>query len=334
MKTYYLLLRIILAAFCAAFAGCSKSDESAASSEMEAQQPSRVKHGANGEVIVTLDADTQKVMGLQTATLVATQLSAEVKGYGRVVDPATLSATVADFVSAHATGEASQREMDRLKTLASQGNASARALEAAEANAKRDAAQADSARAHLLATTGKTIADRKDLPEFIQSLASGESALVKIDLPAGEVLQSDPGSARILPLGDGQNPIGAKFLGQTAAVDPQTQSHGFLFLVESNSTKLTPGAAVTGYLSVSGESQNGVVVPRAAVIRHAGEAWIYLATDGTNFTRRAISLGQPMENGWFVTNGVKAGDQVVVTGAQTVFSEELNSSGFMSGGRD
>jgi len=319
----------------AALAGCSKSDEEAApGSEAEAEQPSRVKQGANGEVVVVLDADTQKIMGLQTATLAAAKLSAEIKCYGRVVDPTMLSAAVAESISARASVDASQKELERLKSLAAQDNASVRALESAEATAKRDTAQAASARAHLLAATGKAIADRADLPAFVQSLASGESALVRMDLPAGKDLQSDPAGARIVALGDGQNPIEAKFLGQTASVDPQTQNQGFLFLVEANSGRLSPGVAVTGYLSVTGESQAGVIVPRAAVIRHAGATYVYLETDGTNFVRRAISLGQPLESGWFVAAGVKAGDQVVVTGAQTVFSEELNSSGFMSGGRD
>jgi len=118
------------------------------------------------------------------------------------------------------------------------------------------------------------------------------------------------------------------------AVDPQMQSRGFLFLVEPNTAKLAPGAAVTAYLSVAGEPQRGVIVPRAAVIRHAGEAWVFLETNATNFVRRAIALGPPLENGWFVSAGVEAGDQVVVTGAQAVFSEELNSTGFRSGERD
>jgi hypothetical protein len=313
--------------------GCAKKESATAGNETT-EPVSHVKTGTNGEVIVTFDAETQKRMGLQTTTLAAAELKAEAKAYGRVLDASGLSSTVADLVSARAAAEASRKELARLKTLAQQNNASARALENAEANAQRDAALVTAAWQRLLTTWGKAVAERVDLADFVQSLAIGESALVRVDLPAGEALESEPTGARLLTLAAGQNPIPAKFLGLPVAVDPQTQSRGFLFLVETNSAKLAPGAAVTAFLSVAGGPQNGVVVPRAAVIRHAGEAWIFLETNGTNFIRRAISLGPPLENGWFVPTGVKAGDQVVVTGAQAVFSEELNSSGFKSGARD
>ena len=132
-----------------AMVGCSHSanETAAAPPEKSAEAESRVKHGTNGEVIITLDAATQKVMGLQVAPLAATELSPEVKGFGRVLDPAPLSVLVADLVSARTTAATSQKELARLKVLAEQNNASARTLDAAEATAQRDAAQADAARA-------------------------------------------------------------------------------------------------------------------------------------------------------------------------------------------
>jgi hypothetical protein len=39
-----------------------------------------------------------------------------------------------------------------------------------------------------------------------------------------------------------------------------------------------------------------------------------------------------MENGWLVTTGVTAGETVVTTGAQTIFSDELSASGIGGGG--
>jgi multidrug efflux pump subunit AcrA (membrane-fusion protein) len=145
---------------------------------------------------------------------------------------------------------------------------------------------------------------------------------------------TSPAGARIVSLADEQHPVDAQFFGQIPAVDPQTQSQGFLFLVDPNPTKLAPGAAVTGYLRTVGEPAAGVVVPRAAVVRHQGAAWVYLQNDGTNFTRRVLALDRPTGNGWFVTNGVAPGDRVVTIGAQTLLSEELNASGFQGGERE
>jgi len=336
MKKFNLFPRVILSALVAsAIVGCGRKEEAPAadkSAENSAGPASRVRHGSNGEIVVTLDKASQEQMGLKVEAIVSTQINPEVKGYGRVLDPAALAAAAGDFTAARAANEASQAELKRLRALAAQNNASERALEAAAAAAARDQAQFESSRLKLVAGWGGAIAERQDLPAFIQSLGSLETALVRIDLPAGESPKSPPVKARLVTLSD--EAIEAGFLGMAPLVDPQTQSQGYIFLVQSNPVKLAPGAAVTGYLQVSGEPLAGFVVPRPAVIRHEGEAWIYLESDGTNFVRRQISLQYPMESGWFVSGGVAAGDVVVVAGAQTVFSEELNHSGFMSGGRD
>ena len=336
MNNPNLFPRVMLAALVAvAIAGCSKKEESPAAdqgAENGAAPAPRVKHGPNGETLVTLDEATQQQIGLKVEAIASLQINPEVKGYGRVMDPVALASAAGDFTTAQAAREASQAELKRLRTLAAQNNASERALQAAEAAAARDQAQFESSRLKLVANWGGAIAERRDLPAFVQSLGSLETALVRIDLPPGESLKSPPVKARLVTLSD--QAMEAAFLGVAPMMDPQTQSQGFLFLVQPNPAKLAPGAAMTGYVQVSGEPLAGFVIPRSAVIRHEGEAWIYLESSGTNFVRRKISLEYPMAGGWFVSGGVAAGDTVVVAGAQTVFSEELNGSGFMSGGRD
>ena len=313
----------------ASVTGCSHSggEPPAASPEKSAEPESRVKHGTNGAVIVTLDADTQKVMGLQVASLAATELSPELKGFGRVLDPAALGATVAEVFSARATAGVSQKEFARLKALAEQNNASARALEAAEAAAKRDAALAGSAQLRLLSVTGKAIAGREDLAGLVQSLASGESALVRIDLPGGENLDAPPVSARLVAVGDESKPVEAQFAGVPPGVDPQTQGRGYLFLVETNQSHLVAGAAVSGFLKLSGAAQAGVTVPRSAVVRVNGATWVYLQTGDDEFERVAAALDRPLDGGWFVANGLKADAKIVTVGAQQLLSEELKGQG-------
>jgi hypothetical protein len=322
---------ILMSLTLALFAGCEKK-EPAPAGGTESEATSRVKHGPKSETIVALDEATQKKIGLKTETLAPAQLSPEVKGYGRVVDPAPLASLVADYTTAQAASAASQAELNRLKTLAAQNNASERALQAAEAAAARDKAQLESLRLKSLASWGEAIVQRQDLPAFVQSLAMMKNALARIDLPAGESLKSPPAKARLVTLSD--ETVAAEFLGVAPMVDPQTQSQGVLLLIQPNALKLGPGAAVTGFLQVAGEPVKGFLVPRSAVLRYEGGAWIYVESDGTNFIRRAIAPQHPLENGWFIPGGVTAGDQVVTVGAQAVFSEELNSSGFKSGGRD
>jgi hypothetical protein len=67
------------------------------------------------------------------------------------------------------------------------------------------------------------------------------------------------------------------------------------------------------------------VVPEGAVVRTGDRAWAYAQIAPTQFERRQLEVSMPAARGWFVTSGFTAGDQVVVTGAQALLSEELKS---------
>jgi hypothetical protein len=300
----------------------SVAGEAAAASK--APEPAtRVKRGSQGEVIVTVDQATQKLMGLETAPLAAAQLKPEVKGYGRVLDISPLAGLVAELTTDQAANEASQAELKRLQTLAAQSNSSERDLQRAAAAAARDEAQVAAARLRLLAIWGSAIAQRQDLPGFVQTLSSLTGALVQLDVPAGQPIRTAPTGARLLALADDSHPIEAQFLGPAPAVDPQMQGRGFFFLVQSNFTLLTPGTAVRGFISLPGESHAGVAVPRRAILRFNGATWIYFQTSAETFQRTEVALQAPLNEGWFVGQGLKPQDKVVTVGAQQLLSEEL-----------
>lgn len=324
MKRIILIVVGIAAVGGLIFAYREMSKERAAEAEREkpVAAESRVSRNAAGETVVTVDQDTQTRLALEIAPLAAAQLPPEVKGYGRVLDPTPLSTLVADWVAARAAAEASQKDFERLKVLSVRQNASERALQVAEAAAQRDKALTASARQHLLAAWGKAIADRADLQSFVQSLSTAENALVRIDLLAGEHLQSEPLGVRVSSLSDENHAIEAEYLGSTPTVDAQTQGQGFLFLVKSKQFRFAPGAAVFGRIRITGEAQAGVEIPRSAVVRSGARAWVYLQTGGETFTRREASEGQSLGNGWFMARGLKPGDRVVVRGAQMLLSEE------------
>src|SRR4029077_13185998 len=131
------------------------------------------------------------------------------------------------------------------------------------------------------------------------------SLLVQIDLPAGDSLKEKPANARLVTLVDDSSPLEAQLIGPAPAVDPQMQGRGFLFLVSTNSAGLAPGAAVTGFLTLPGEPQTGVLVPREAIIRFQGATWVYRQTGDETFDRVAVTLDIPLANGWFVREGLK-----------------------------
>jgi hypothetical protein len=280
-----------------------------------------VKHDDRGNVVLTISDETAANMGLKLASPAATQLAPEIRGFGRVQDAAALAGFVTDLAVAQATCAASSNEFARLQGLAPQGNTSARALQAAEAAATHDQLAVQAAKDKLVTGWCPALADQPDLPGLVHALTTLDAAIVRVNLPAGEQPQGTPLGARIVTFFGGE--AQAQFLGQASAVDPQTQRRGLIFLVRPNPARLPSGEAVTCFVQLPGESAAGVTVPRDAVVRTEGAGWVYLM--GTNkevFTRTEIPLTRATEDGWFITNGLTAQDHIVVSGAQTLLSEE------------
>ena len=209
-----------------------------------------------------------------------------------------------------------------MKTLHAQNqNVSVRAVEAAEAAAKRDQTLLDSARAKFSLALGRTALKPDDLPGFIQALTSLQSALVQLEVPAGEALSSPPLGARVSSLSSASSLIEARLIGPAPTADLATQGQGFLFLLPTNSWPA--GAAVTGFLTLPGEPLSGLLLPGAAVLRHEGEAYVYLQTGEGTFQRQHVALDHPLPDGWFVQEGFKPGQRVVTTAAQQLLAEEF-----------
>jgi hypothetical protein len=333
VKRILLLLVVVVAAFSGGVLWMklrvddpAVGDATAAKPAEEEAEGPKVTRDANGNAVITMTDEIQGDMGIQVTNPASMQMSPELKGYGHVLDPAPLTALLSELASDQAAWSVSSNELARLKTLEGQGNASARALETAQAAALRDQLAVQAARDRLALSWGKTVADQSALPAFVQSLASLETVLARIDLPVGDTLKS-PSGARIVSLAG--DTCEAEFLGLAPSVDPQMQGRGFLFRISANASQFSPGEAVVGYLKVPGEPLSGAVIPRNAVVRTEGAGWVYvLDTNGAEaFKRTEIPLDHPTEAGWFVTNGVAASDYVVVKGAQQLLSIELKGQG-------
>ncbi len=415
-------IRLIPLAACLALALACHHESAPSSEHKEPEKPSPVSHNEAGETVIKLDADTIKRIDLKLAPLAAADFSPEAKGFGRVLDPAPLTALVGELATAHLAVENSRRELglaqkrregelalaraslklseasvqptkaqgeaelaaaqvglrasslelERAKTLAKQNNVSERALQAAEAAAAKDnvalasaklggtranqtaelavqkdrlqveltdattanAVQAAEAavhrdevaavavRAKLATAYGRMLMDHENLVEFAHALVVGQMALVRLDVPAGEPLKAAPAGVHLISPSDTGAVIPAQLLGPAGGTDAQLQGQGFLLLVPAEAARLTPGTLITGFLRLPGEVEHGVTVPRSAIVRHEGEAFIYLATKEGEFTRKEIELEHATPGGWFVHEGLKAGEKIVVTGAQQLLSEE------------
>ncbi len=307
-----------------AFRQMSQERKTEAAGEAPVQSSSQIGTTAEGNPVVTLDAEAQKRLSLRMAAPTAVTVAPEARAYGRVLDPAPLIAQVLDLAAARAALEASSREWRRLKSLAETQNASARAVEAAEAALTRDRISCEGAQLKLVSAWGRSVAEHPDLPSAAKALANAETALVRLDLPAGERIDA-PQGARLSTLAAPEDFIEAEYIGPAVDVDAQAQGAGFLFLVKSVEGRLRPGQALIGRIELAGQPVQGVLVPPAAIVRALGSTWVYVQSGPTTFARRKAPLERPITGGWLVTLGLTAGDRLVVSGAQMLLSEELKS---------
>jgi hypothetical protein len=68
-----------------------------------------------------------------------------------------------------------------------------------------------------------------------------------------------------------------------------------------------------------------VVVPETAAVMSEGKYWCYIEKKPATFQRSEIDTARPVPEGYFVTEGVAAGDKVVTAGAGQLLARESNS---------
>ncbi len=278
---------------------------------------------ATNEPGLHLSKEQQAEAGVVVTNPVPVEWQPEVKGFGRVLDATPLAALLAEIDTAEAATTASAREYERLKTLGE--NASVRALEAAEAAMKRDRALSESAHSRLLAGWGKALAERTDLAALTHSLLAQESALARVEVPAGEQFNGAPSAIRIARVAGNGTLQAAELLGAAPSADLQGQGQAFLVLIRAPG--FLPGMALTAQLATDGAKQNGFLLPTAAVVQYERGMFVFLQTGDETFERKRVEVGPPRRDGVFVSSGVAAEDRVVTVGAQALLSEELKGGG-------
>jgi hypothetical protein len=306
-------------------------------------EPVKITQGTNGETILTLDAETQKRIGLEVASPAATEWQPEIKAFGRALDTAPLRDLLMDFFRAEMTFDTSHQELERAKQLKKDSNISDRAFQDAEAIYRQNFAAVMATRLKIENGWGKRIAEmtgeivvppgtRKQNLD-LEKLTDSHS-LIRIDLPAGERL-AEPQAARIVPLAKRELPVTASFFGELPVMDAQTPQQGLLFLNDKPNTadRLIPGEAVTAFIKSGEAPVSGVVIPASAILRHEGKGSVFVQTGENNFSRREIPLDRAVDGGCFSAE-LSATNRVVVTGAQTLLSAELSGGGFNAGQRD
>jgi membrane fusion protein (multidrug efflux system) len=273
------------------------------------------------------------------------------------LDPASYQAAVdsaqAAVDKAQATVEADQLTATRTAELAATGAASAQDRQDADSALKLARADLASARAALATarinlqrtaitspidgvvdvpavTPGALVtADQATALATVRSTArmqvdvtqsSAELLRLKADLAAGRLKRVPSGEASVkLLLEDGSTYAQAGRLSFSGvAVNTSTGAVTLRALFDNPQGLLMPGMYVRAVLQ-TGVASNVLLVPQQAVARDAAGAASVLVVDEQNkVSQRAIVADRAEGNRWLVSQGLKAGERVVVEGMQKV----------------
>lgn len=328
------IILISVAIMMALITGCNEQGNQ---NERPASTSSNETQGMN-ENGVTVDIASQQNSGITVETLKAVHHRRELTAYGTVLGPQGLLEMRNDFVSAKAKVEkarteldVSQKQFERAKALnAEEKNISDKDLQSAlavwesdkiDVRASEEAMRAveDAARQQW----GNVIAGWLiDGSPAIERLIRQKDLLIQISLPPGTKISEPPATASIADAEE--NRVTAHFISLSPRADSRTQGMSLLYLVTAGKKGLMPGMNITAYLPV-GPEVKGFVVPSSAIVWWNGNAWVYVQKGTGFFVRTEVSTANHVKGGYFVTEGIKEGGGIVVTGAQLLLSEEFRS---------
>ncbi len=299
----------------------------------------------NGAVILTMDEQAQKRMGIEVGALTETSNRPKADVPATVLSVQDLAAFRNGYVSALSQIEKNRVDIDiarkqyaRAKSLFdSEQNISAKALESADGNLRALETQERAAEQglNLQGSTaeqqwGSVVAKwaMDGSPELDRILGMRE-VLIQVTLPFD---QNYTAPKTILVEVPRRTRSEATLISLFPRVDPRIQGRSFLYSAPAQ-PDFTPGVNLVSQLTM-GNSIRGVVVPASAVVWSEGKAWAYLQTAARQFSRREVPTDAPIDAGYFVSRGFAGGNKIVTRGAQSLLSEEAVLEGYGAGAGD
>lgn len=291
-----------------------------------------------GRAVVRVSPESQEASGITVEALRPGRSEAAAETYGAVMNLQALAemrgrylAATAEARALRAVVSAAESEYRRMEMLFKDDrNVSEQSLRSAEGRYRseqaRQAAADQSAAAirdSLRSMWGEVVAgwatdaDSRVMKDLLQQSAFLVQLVLPYDLPRAAIR----GKVTVSPVVSRQNSRNARFVADSPQVDPALPGETYFYLVEGGG--LRAGMRVQARIGLGGKPVDGVIVPPAAVVWHAGKPWVYVQDDEQTFARHEISVTQELDGGWFDGGGFTVGDQVVVSGAQLLLSEEL-----------
>ena len=269
--------------------------------------------------------DQVEKLGVVTQAAAATDYSEEAAGFGVVVNHETIAQAAAELATAQATERLSRSSLARAKKLSgTPGAVSADVEETAAQKAEVDAAALTLTTRRLSSMLGMNPPWKNgDRGAMLQELAAGKIKLLRVTFPLGALSGGTPRSLRAAHIGANKPGTGWKMnVVWDAPADATVPGRSFFALLVGSDAG--EGERLQVWAPI-GKSASGAAIPASAAVMSEGKFWCYVEKKPGTFERIEIDTGRPTSDGYFVTDGVAAGDKVVTAAAGQLLAKESAS---------
>ena len=315
------LATVLALALLGACAAKQAAAPAAAEAEAEADPAAAEESG------LVLEKEQIEKLGLTTQPAQAASYVAETSGYGLVLGHESIALMSAEIATANAAARQSSAALARIQQLAgTPGAFPADSLEAAERQSSADAAALNLARQKLTAALGQRGPWNSESGRgVLGALATGQTKLVRATFPSGSLGAGIPRHLRLARF-SGDNKAGNWTSGVVweAPADLNVPGRSFFALLTSGAA--SEGERLQVWASAGATAHTGVSIPDSAVVLSNDSYWCFVAEPDGKFVRVPVDTSRPLDGGYFVTDGVKAGDAVVTSAAGLLLARELNPS--------
>ena len=312
----------------------------------------------DGRAIVRVDTPSQAASGIRVVALRSARYESALQVFGRVVDIEPLLELRGRYLAASAERRAMRSSLDAARAEYKRAevlyeddrNISEQALREAQgrfqvAQARYTAARSTQsvARDSLQASWGTVVSGWAMDASSVQlgELSSRKSVLVQLVFPYELPASAAVPRLMLAPVTARDIPVEGRFVSQAPRASASLPGNTYFYLVSGAGLRV--GANVVARVATQDAVMEGALVPNEAVVWHAGKSWVYRKQDDETFGRYEISTSRGLGDGWFQGSGPEAGaadpspsetgvidrnllhpgDEVVISGAQLLLSEEL-----------
>lgn len=292
----------------------------------------------DGSLVVKISKKTQQFAGIKTALTENISVRSEDSAFSSVIDIESLLVMRANYRNTQAKRNVintsyknASKQLEQLKVLHKEAaNISARELQLAKSKWDEDKARIQAIDIELQNikdnmiqkwnTKISELALKVDSAIF-ERLIKREEYIILVSLKAEQQLNLDTAFVFVNREDDRRNARKAYFISDAPFSDNTLQGETYFFRTRGD--KLRIGMRLYVWLPNTGFTGEGVNIPAEAIVWYAGKPWAYIQIDEEHFSRRSLLDPIHASDSWLVTENFKVGDKIVVSGAQTLLSEEF-----------